>query len=58
MLVHGYDTPLAYVRSLNLFDNTAFLDKITIPTLVTMAGMDEVSAQAKQVYEQLVECHE
>ena len=58
MLVHGYDTPLAYVRSLNVFDNTAFLDKITIPTLVTMAEMDEVSAQAKLVYEKLVECHE
>ena len=53
MLVHGVDSPLAYLRSLKEFSLVGHAEQIRCPTLVCYAEDDDISASAPQLFEAL-----
>lgn len=58
MMVHGVDSPAAYLRALHDYTLAGHADKITCPTLVCNAEGDDISASAPQLAAALTCPHE
>jgi pimeloyl-ACP methyl ester carboxylesterase len=58
MLVHGVQTPLAYVEAMRDFSLAGRAERITCPTLVCQAEGDAISASAPQLVAALTCPHE
>lgn len=50
MLVHGYSTPLEYIRGYAPYTLEGLADRITCPTLVAQAENDTRASQAEELY--------
>lgn len=53
MVVHGVDTPLAYLDTMTDFRLDGYAQTIDCPTLVTYAEGDDIGASAPQLYDAL-----
>jgi alpha-beta hydrolase superfamily lysophospholipase len=53
MLVHGVDTPLAYLRAMLPYTLAERVDQIRCPTLVTQAENDVRASQSQELYDAL-----